>query len=125
VPDVLCAILHPSLSLRANIHTGVPAALAWSPAVPGTAQDLSLLALGHRSGDVTLWQCVCIAAPLSFDNPLISGMLRLDDERKPVRVARFRPQDETNVLGALRWSDWTLSTAGAFRTRFLIARSPI
>ncbi|TNY24367.1 putative zinc-finger of transcription factor IIIC complex-domain-containing protein [Rhodotorula diobovata] len=65
--------------------------LAWSSAIPGTAQDLSLLALGHRSGDVTLWQ--------------------LDDERRPVRVARFRPQDETNVLGALRWSDWTLSTA--------------
>ncbi|GAA5907507.1 hypothetical protein JCM8208_001398 [Rhodotorula glutinis] len=67
-------------------------ALAWSPAVPGTALDLSLLALGHRSGEVTLW--------------------RLDDERKPVHVARFKPQDETNVVGVLRWSDWTISTSG-------------
>ncbi|GAA5855166.1 hypothetical protein JCM9279_007574 [Rhodotorula babjevae] len=66
-------------------------ALAWSAAAPGTALDLSLLALGHRSGEVTLW--------------------RLDDERKPVRVARFKPQGETNIIGVLRWSDWTLSTA--------------
>ncbi|BGP49424.1 hypothetical protein JCM10450v2_005315 [Rhodotorula kratochvilovae] len=66
-------------------------ALAWSAAVPGTPRDLSLLALGHRSGEVTLW--------------------RLDEHRKPVRVARFKPQEETNVLGVLSWSEWRVSTS--------------
>ncbi|GAA5826640.1 hypothetical protein JCM3770_004610 [Rhodotorula araucariae] len=65
--------------------------LAWSSAVPGTVHDLSLLALGHRSGEVTLW--------------------RLNKERQPVRVGRFKPHAETNVVSVLSWSEWTVASS--------------
>ncbi|BGP09242.1 hypothetical protein JCM10049v2_005104 [Rhodotorula toruloides] len=61
-------------------------AIAWSSAVPGHAGDASILAVGHRSGEVTLW--------------------RVDEERKANRFKRFRPAKEVNIVKLLAWSEW-------------------
>ncbi|BGP01126.1 hypothetical protein RTBOTA2_004531 [Rhodotorula toruloides] len=61
-------------------------AIAWSSAVPGYAGDASILALGHRSGEVTLW--------------------KIDEERKANRIKRFRPAKEVNIVNVLAWSEW-------------------
>ncbi|GAA5987463.1 hypothetical protein JCM10908_001965 [Rhodotorula pacifica] len=64
-------------------------AIAWSTAVPGTADDKSLLALGHRSGEVSIW--------------------RFGTDWKAQCVARVAPAEEVNILHALSWSEWTVS----------------
>ncbi|GAA5999779.1 uncharacterized protein JCM10292_003741 [Rhodotorula paludigena] len=67
-------------------------AIAWSPAVLGSARDCSLLALGHRSGEVSLW--------------------RLDEDRKAACLKRIKVADEVNVISLLSFSDWTVQTSG-------------
>ncbi|GAA5864941.1 hypothetical protein JCM3774_003918 [Rhodotorula dairenensis] len=68
-------------------------AIAWSGPVPGAANDLSLLALGHRSGEVSIW--------------------RLDEERKPECLARVAPADEVDIVHVLSWSEWTCVASSA------------
>ncbi|GAA5868050.1 hypothetical protein JCM1840_003665 [Sporobolomyces johnsonii] len=69
--------------------------LAWSSAVPGSTSDLSLLALGHRSGEVSMW--------------------RYGPDRTATLVHRFRPGERANWITLLNWSSWTVgaSTASA------------
>ncbi|GAA6010094.1 hypothetical protein JCM10207_007556 [Rhodosporidiobolus poonsookiae] len=65
-------------------------ALAWSSTVPGSSNDHSLLALGHRSGEVTLWRYVP-DAPMQL-------------------VHRFRPTGDVNWINLVTWSSWTVSS---------------
>ncbi|GAA5957065.1 hypothetical protein JCM8115_003947 [Rhodotorula mucilaginosa] len=62
-------------------------AVAWSGPAPGTASDRSLFALGHRSGEVSIWR--------------LGG-----DDRKPECVARVAPADEVDIIHVLSWSEW-------------------
>ncbi|GEM08877.1 hypothetical protein Rt10032_c06g2894 [Rhodotorula toruloides] len=68
-------------------------AVAWSSAALNCAGAASILALGHRSGEVTLW--------------------RIDEERKTHRVKRFRPAKELNVVNVLAWSGWRVDNTTA------------
>ncbi|GAA5956992.1 hypothetical protein JCM21900_006726 [Sporobolomyces salmonicolor] len=65
--------------------------LAWSLAVPGSTSDLSLLALGHRSGEVSMW--------------------RYGPDRTATLVQRFRPGERANWITLLTWSSWTVGAS--------------
>ncbi|GAA5827445.1 hypothetical protein JCM11251_003816 [Rhodosporidiobolus azoricus] len=68
--------------------------LAWSPPVPSTSTDLSLLALGHRSGEVSLWR-------LGPQNAT------------PSSLHRFRPEGDVNWINVLSWSSWSITASSA------------
>ncbi|BGP17545.1 hypothetical protein JCM10213_004086 [Rhodosporidiobolus nylandii] len=80
----------------ANIRRCRTSAISWSHPVAGYATDYSLLALGHRSGEVSLWR---------YDP---SGTLKL--------VHRFRPAGEVNWINVLSWSSWTVALSDINRT---------
>ncbi|GAA5849089.1 hypothetical protein JCM8547_006439 [Rhodosporidiobolus lusitaniae] len=64
-------------------------AISWSSAVPGTGgKDHSFLALGHRSGEISLWRLTS------------TGSMRF--------VLRFRPDGPVNWINLLSWSSWTV-----------------
>ncbi|GAA5889654.1 hypothetical protein JCM6882_007094 [Rhodosporidiobolus microsporus] len=78
----------------ASVRRCQTSTLAWSPAVPSSSiVDRSLLALGHRSGEVSLW--------------------RLAPNGTPSLAHRFRPttNGDVNWINVLAWSTWTVSAS--------------
>ncbi|GAA6017625.1 hypothetical protein JCM8202_000355 [Rhodotorula sphaerocarpa] len=76
-------------------------AIAWSPPVPGSACDLSLLALGHRSGEVSLW--------------------RLGASDAPEYLTHFSLDAEVNIVNVLAWSEWQATSDTSVSSHLAIA----
>ncbi|KAI5475558.1 hypothetical protein MNV49_001191 [Pseudohyphozyma bogoriensis] len=70
-------------------------ALAWSPPVPNTVGDFSLLVLGHKSGHISLWR-------------LWGGKMEI--------LHRYRMDDNAQWLTGLTWSPWEVTTDGTKTT---------
>ncbi|GAA6040276.1 hypothetical protein JCM8097_009397 [Rhodosporidiobolus ruineniae] len=80
----------------ASLRRCQTSSLSWSPAVPNGTADYSLLALGSRSGEVTLW--------------------RLTPEKDTLElVLRFRPEGDVNWINLLSWSSWTVTSSDETR----------
>ncbi|GAA5984175.1 hypothetical protein JCM11641_005138 [Rhodosporidiobolus odoratus] len=86
----------------ASIRGCQTSALAWSPVVPELIGDYSLLALGHRSGEVSLWRY----------HPDCSMELH----------CRFRPAGDASWINVMSWSSRsTFSTEQSFEASALLA----
>ncbi|ORY70654.1 putative zinc-finger of transcription factor IIIC complex-domain-containing protein [Leucosporidium creatinivorum] len=75
--------------LAARLHECHSTTAAWSPAVEGTFGDYSILAVGHRSGHISLWR-------------------KYPDGTMGV-LHRYRMSDEAGSIPLISWSPWVVT----------------
>ncbi|KAL8281338.1 hypothetical protein RQP46_006372 [Phenoliferia psychrophenolica] len=78
------------MELSAMVYQLQSTSISWSPSVPGTASDFSLLSVGHKSGHTSLWR------------RLSNGTMSL--------LLRERVDSTASWISLLAWSPWIVHT---------------